>query len=111
MTNNYKTIGQRIRRFRTERGITQEELAYRINTSAAYISCIETGRKHPSLEKLIEISEALNVTLNDLIYPCSHKSDIPAIDEIFEMLSQFTPDKRELLLKHLCAIIKSFTIK
>ena len=38
---NFKTIGIRIRNIRIEKGISQEELAFRINTSAAYVSNIE----------------------------------------------------------------------
>lgn len=65
---DYIEIGKRIRRFRQERGITQEELAYEIDTSAAYISNIERGIKKPSLQKLFDIADIFQVTLNDLIY-------------------------------------------
>ncbi len=65
---DYMEIGIRIRRLRHERGITQEELAYEIETSAAYISNIERGIKKPSLQKLFDIAGVFHVTLNDLIY-------------------------------------------
>ena len=111
MTLNYRTIGQRIRRFRMERGITQEELAFRVGTSAAYISNIENAHKCPSLGKLLEISEVLQVTLNDLIYPSSQRISISNGDELNEMIALFTPEKQKLLLNHLCAIIKSFIME
>lgn len=65
---DYMEIGKRIRRFRQERGITQEELAYEIDSSAAYISNIERGIKKPSLQKLFDIADIFQITLNDLIY-------------------------------------------
>ena len=65
---DYMEIGSRIRRLRNARGITQEDLAYEIETSAAYISNIERGIKKPSLQKLFDIADVLQVTVNDLIY-------------------------------------------
>jgi len=43
MSVNYIAVGLRIKRFRMERGISQEELAFQVNTSSAYISNIENG--------------------------------------------------------------------
>lgn len=40
---DYSVIGSRIRQYRLDRGITQEDLAFRIRTSTAYISSIERG--------------------------------------------------------------------
>ena len=56
MKIDYIVVGARIRKYRLERGITQEDLAFQINTSAAYISNIERGIKRPSLQKLVEIA-------------------------------------------------------
>lgn len=71
MEINYLLIGKRIRRFRLSKNITQEELAFQIGTSAAYISNIEHGKKKVSLQKLCEISEIWGVTVNDLLYSYS----------------------------------------
>ena len=59
MELDYKQIGKRIRRYRLARNITQEEMAFQVGTSAAYISNIEQGKKKASLKKLCEISEFL----------------------------------------------------
>ena len=73
---DYAAVGSRIRRFRSDQGITQEELAFRINTSTSYISNIERGIKKSSLQKLIETAEAIHVTINDLIYDPMSEGDI-----------------------------------
>ena len=52
MTINYHAVGNRIRAYRLDKGITQEELAFRVNTSSAYISNIENAKKRPSLSDL-----------------------------------------------------------
>ncbi|WP_175475280.1 helix-turn-helix domain-containing protein [Butyrivibrio sp. ob235] len=51
MKINYKTIGKRIKIFRNEKNITQEQLAYQINSSPSHICNIERGIKKPSLQK------------------------------------------------------------
>lgn len=45
---DYSVIGSRIRQYRLDRGITQEDLTFRIRTSTAYISSIERGIKKPN---------------------------------------------------------------
>ncbi len=64
---DYKHIGHQIRHYRQFRGLTQEELAFSIGSSAVYISNIERAMKKPSLEKLYAIANALNVTVDSLL--------------------------------------------
>ncbi len=67
MTNNKtKMLGVRIRKARTERGFTQEQLAERVNVGATHISHIETGQCSPSVELLIDIMEVLEVAPNKI---------------------------------------------
>lgn len=107
MAINYNTVGLRIRRYRMERKITQEELAFRVNTSASYISNIEHGHKKPSLEKLAEIADVLNVTINDLIYPVSNVSSVSSAEKINELISLYTPEQQKKLWDSIGAIIET----
>ncbi|MCR5330194.1 MAG: helix-turn-helix domain-containing protein [Lachnospiraceae bacterium] len=74
MDIDYIDVGMRIRYFRRQKRISQEELAFRIESTAAYISSIECGKKKPSLQKLVQISEVLGVTVNDFIYTTAASS-------------------------------------
>jgi len=47
-------------------GLTQAQLAERVNTSANYIALIETEKKFPTPEKLEKIAEALEIDTPDL---------------------------------------------
>ena len=67
MDINFVDLGKRIRYYRKLQGYTQEEFAFELDTSPAYISNIERGIKKPSLQKLLEICGILNITLNDLL--------------------------------------------
>ena len=64
---DYVAIGKNIRKYRHKRNLTQEELGFRINTSAAYISCIERSIKKPSLDTLLRICAVLEVDPNELL--------------------------------------------
>ena len=61
MPVDYVAMGRRIRRKRQEMGLTQGELASRLNISLSYYGHIERGSRTPSLETLIIIANALNV--------------------------------------------------
>ena len=55
-------IGRRIQQSREQAGLTQEELAERIDRSTQFISTIERGLAGPSLETTIKICEVLGVS-------------------------------------------------
>lgn len=52
---------------RKKRGYTQAELADALNVSKGTVAMWETGRRHPSLEKVGEISDLLRVSTDYLI--------------------------------------------
>lgn len=54
---NFKAIGQRIKRIRKEKDLTQEKLAELLNISTEHLSRIETGSYRPSLALIEKISE------------------------------------------------------
>ena len=61
-----KILGKRIQRIRKSTGLTQEELAEKVNVSRAYIGYIEQARNTPSLELLEKIAKVLRVDIKDL---------------------------------------------
>lgn len=61
MGSNTETVGERVRRLRRERGLTQRDLAGD-GVSYSYISRLETGERVPSLRVLRRIAERLGVS-------------------------------------------------
>ena len=59
------SIGNRIRRLRTERDLTLKQLAGRSNLSVSLISQIERAESSASLASLYKIATALNVRMSD----------------------------------------------
>lgn len=64
---NYKLIGQRIERLRRINGVTQEMLAEKVDLSRVYIAYIEAGKRKPSLESIVKISQALNSSIDNIL--------------------------------------------
>lgn len=59
-------LGRRIKALRTDRGLSQDQLAEPKYT-AAYISHVEHGKRHPSQEALSHIAQCLGVTVDQLV--------------------------------------------
>lgn len=63
-----KAFGKKIKISRKKMGLTQFELAEKINVSQNFLGDIERGIKLPSLQKLILLSNTLKVSLDDLFF-------------------------------------------
>ena len=73
MIFNYLTIGQRVRDARRKKRLSQAELAQRVGVTTCYISYIESGYKCMSLETLIRVANALEVTADVFLADCLDK--------------------------------------
>jgi transcriptional regulator with XRE-family HTH domain len=62
-----KEFGSHLRQLRIERNLTQEKLAFKGDFDRNYIGMLERGERNPSLLNLIRLSNALSLSLKDLI--------------------------------------------
>ncbi|MDA9429514.1 Transcriptional regulator, XRE family [Enterococcus mundtii 1A] len=60
-------FGKTLKEKRHQAGITQEELAKRLNVSRSAISNWEIGRNYPDIHTLVKISTSLGVSLDELL--------------------------------------------
>ena len=67
MNINYKSIGERVRAFRRQKGMTQEQLAEFAALTSVSISFIETGKKNPSLSSVLKIAFVFEITTEELL--------------------------------------------
>lgn len=72
---DYSALGERIRKARKEKNLTQEQLAEACDLSTAHIGHIERGTRALSIESLITISEALNISTDYLLLDVSNSTD------------------------------------
>ena len=60
-------FGERVRQIRKEKGLSQEALADLAGIDRSYMGHIERGDQNITLTKIYQISEALRVSVSDLI--------------------------------------------
>jgi transcriptional regulator with XRE-family HTH domain len=60
-------VGPRLRRVRTERGLTLTGVAQSTGISKSTLSRLENGERRPSLELLLPLAHAYRVPLDDLV--------------------------------------------
>ena len=59
-------FGRRVRELRLARGLSQEELAFKVGIHRTYVGGVERGERNPSLKNIASIARALNITLREL---------------------------------------------
>lgn len=83
MTRSTHLQGKRIRSLRKLKGLTLVQLAQRTGLSHGYLSQIERGISQPSIGSLVEIAQALGVTMQWLFSDPQEGTDVnaPSLDE------------------------------
>ncbi len=59
--------GLRLKAIRIERGLTQEELAEKMNMSRSHLGMIETGKTGPSIDLLVQFADVLDTSTDYLL--------------------------------------------
>ena len=67
MADINKQVGERIRKARLAKGLSQEELAFEADLHRAYIGQIERGEKNIGVQNLQKIASALKIKISKLI--------------------------------------------
>ena len=68
MTKIEKQFGDRVRQLRSDRRLSQEEMAHRAGVHRTYLGGIERGERNPSLRNIAAIAKALGVSLSELFH-------------------------------------------
>lgn len=76
----YDTVetGKRIQQLRKEKGLTQEQLAEKINTGVRHLQKLESGERGGSVDTLVEIAIFFHVSLDFLILGKPQSADVQA---------------------------------
>ena len=102
---DYYAIGQRIRAARRNCGLSQEQLAERVNISTTHMSHIETGNTKLSLPVLVEIAVALSVRVDELL--SESKQGLAAVEEIASVLQDCSAEHAQVVLDVVKALVQS----
>ena len=103
-----KMVGQRIRSYRTQRGLSQEKLAELCGCHPTYIGQLERGEKNATLESIDKIAASLNISLSKLFENLDENNkterNIPL--ECYEFLLSKSKEDQEQILKILIEMDK-----
>lgn len=96
--------GEKIKKLRTDKGMTQKKLAEKSHMSISYIQQLERGEKNnPSLDVLLKFAVALNVPVDDLLYNSNFSYDLlEAVCSDFMGLSGMTDNMFIAIEDNLC---------
>lgn len=67
MPSIYEKFGERVKKARKQRNLTQEDLADLIKRDARTIVAIESGKRNPTLQTIHKIAQTLKVSSSDLL--------------------------------------------
>ena len=99
MAIDYEALGKRISNARKQTGITQEALGEQLNMTRKHISVIEAAINRPSLDTLVDIANALNVSADDLLVDSLTHSASTADSEIHRLLLDCNTLEQEILTR------------
>ena len=93
-------IGKRIQLRRKQQGLTQEQLADRMNVSIQMISNLERGNKAIRIDNLINLSQILNVSTDYILTGKETQDDFYALMVRIEALSPANRKMIEMLVDY-----------
>ena len=99
MNIDYKLIGERIKKIRKSRGMTQEDMAERLNVSIGYVSQVERGITKISLDLLGAISGILDYDVAGFIAESAVNSNGYLESEILGEIRKLDQGKRKLVFE------------
>ena len=99
MALDYNIIGERLKKARIDKNMTQEKLAEQIDVSVAFLSRVERGTSHINLKRLTQICEILGVSEGSILNGVSSNSDNYLASEFNNILNSVSSDKQKLFYK------------
>ena len=73
-------VSSSIKKLREEKGMTQDELAEKLNVTRQAVSNWETGKTQPDIETLTRLAEIFDVSVERIIYGSERKEKIVHIN-------------------------------
>ena len=95
----YKTIGERIRQIRTQKGMSQAQLAEKAGLSLPVISSIENAHSKVWLITFAKIAESLEVSADDILRLNTPGPSSGYPQEFAELLEGCSPVEAEAIMK------------
>lgn len=103
------TTGQKIKKLRIQKGMTQKELAAVLNTSQQNLAQYENDKRNPKIGTLKRIAGALNVSINELLGDDLVKSWMDTIYDTANALVEIHDSTMTELAQDISTILKDLS--
>lgn len=95
---DYKIIGSRIKKQREQLSLTQEIVAEKADITTVYLSKIENGKVHPTLDTLGAICSVINCDLGSLLLHSTSESNNYQTERIVQIFNSCAPNVKPIAL-------------
>lgn len=96
---NLKPMGKRIKAARENKGLTQEQLAEKLDLSVQHISVIERGVKAPRLETFIKLANELDVNADYFLEDLLKVSSLIASNELYDAMDGISEKEKQRIMQ------------
>lgn len=103
---DFKEIGARIQKLRNDKKLTQGELAEMIDTNQKHLSRIESGYHRSTLDTIVAIARALDVSVDYLVADFDDSTNSSTLQVIMDEIKGMTPKQLEMLQENIKTIKK-----
>ena len=107
---NIEKISNLIKTKRKEKGLTQEELASKINVTEKAISRWETGRGTPDISLLIPLSKELGISVSELLNGKEDKLEEKNIKNIIKYIDETNKKKIKKITYIIALVLYTITL-
>lgn len=99
--NLNESIGKRIALLRKEHHLTQEQLAEKLDISIKHCSCVERGTASLSLERMIDVCDLFDISLDYLVRGSTPNSIINFPPSVYKLIQTDNAEEQKLLIEYL----------
>ena len=90
-------IGKRLKKYRSQMGLSQKKLSTHTGISQSFISSIESNKQSPTINTLERICEVLGITIAEFF--SKPNNTVPdSLKPFLDNVRQLSPDQREHLI-------------
>lgn len=101
-------IGKRIRNYRTQLKLSQEELAEKCSLHPTYIGQVERGEKNATIESISKIAAGLNVPLSTLFenFEGTASTEKSCAGEAYDLIQRLPKSSQKKILEIIKLILE-----
>ena len=97
MSLDYSIIGERLKKARKDKKLTQEQLAEKLDVSVAFLSRVERGDVKINLPRLNQVCDILDISISYILTGSGSNSKNYLNEDFSNLLKDCSPEKIKLI--------------